>query len=484
MELKFKPPGPVAHAFLEDRSPVSAIMGPMGSGKTSTLIMKTVHLCQEQAPSPLTGERLFKLGVVRDTLTNLKRTTVKSVQAWFGEAGEWGGGGSSADPPYFKVGFKLPDGTVARLWYDFVGLDVHNIELLSKGWEITGYWLNEGDLLPADVKTFLDGRAGRYPAKRHGGPTWYGGLLDYNAPDTENYCYKLFEETKPEGHKLFKQPGGRDPRAENLANLPENYYERIAEGKEDWWVRRNVDNLYGFSRDGKPVYPEYRDDFHCAAEQLKPVVGIPIKFSVDQGLHPAGIFRQTMPNGQRRILDEVYAETGAKGLAEAAHRLIGEKYAGHRVIGGAGDPSGNAGDASDGEPWFDSINRLMNFTGATRIKSAQTNDPDKRQASVRQLLKTNVDDGRPGLLISPSCPILRKGFNSDYRYKRMRTPGMAQYSESPEKKFPVADVHDALQYDCLDDGGYENAIGREQRRGAFASSKTYKANIRIGVPGR
>lgn len=479
MLLDFKAPGPVSAAFIAARDPLDAIMGPMGSGKTSACIMRSVQRAAEIPRSRVTGERLYKLGVVRNTLADMKRTTMKSVEGWFGEKGKWGGGGSSSEPPYFKVGFKLADGSVARLWYDFVGLDTHSVEQLAKGWEITDFWLNEGDLLPQDVWEFVDGRTGRYPGAQHCDLPFYGGMADYNAPDTENYAYTLFEELRPPGARLFRQPGGRDPKAENLANLPTGYYDRLAQNKSDWWIRRNIDCQYGYSREGKPVYGEYRDDFHCAAVELLPVPGLVVKVDFDQGLRPACILRQTMPNGQLRVLDELYCETGAQGLCELLKRLIGSaRYAGFRVVGGRCDPAANARDANDAESWVDCVNRLMAWRGGQMVRVADTNEPDKRQAAVRMRLKQNVDDGRPGLLISPTCRVLRKGFNSDYHFKKIRAAG-GETHEHPEKKFPAADVHDALQYGALDDGGYEEVVGREARSHRPFGGKTFQAKMAV-----
>lgn len=478
--LNFKSPGPVSSAFLNDRSPFSAIRGPMGSAKTSTCIMKTVNIASEMPVSRITGERLFKWGVVRDTLTNLKRTTMKSIESWFGTSGDWGGGGSSSEPPFFKAGFRLPDGTICRYWMEFVGLDTHNVEQLAKGWEVSGYWLNEGDLLPKDVKDMLDGRVGRYPGAQHCMPHWMGGIMDYNAPDVENWAYELFEELQPEGHVPFVQPGGLDPHAENLENLPPDYYQRMIIGKEDWWIRRNVHNLYGFSRDGKPVYMEYRDDYHCAPAPLMPVAGLVIRCDFDQGLHPACILRQSMPNGQLRVLDELYSDGGgAKGLTDDLKRLIGSsKYAGCRVIGGRCDPAANARDQNDAESWVDCVNRLMGWRGNDRVRVADTNAPDKRQAAVRHRLKTTVDDARPGLLISPTCRSLRKGFNSEYCFKRRVAAG--GYADEPDKtKRPYADLHDALQYGALDDGGFEEIVGREKRRAGGFGMRTAKVEVRV-----
>ena len=240
-----------------------------------------------------------------------------------------------------------------------------------------------------------------------------------------------------------------------------------------------VDNEYGFTRDGKPVYMEYRDDFHCASEALMPVKGLTVKVDFDQGLHPACILRQMMPSGQLRVLDELYGDSGATGLCEQLRRLLGsEKYAGFTVMGGRVDPSAAARDANDPESWVDCINRLMNWTGQKRLTLADTNAPEHRQAAVRSRLLRNVEDGRPSLLISPTCRVLRKGFSSEYRYKKNRGSS-GDYQEAPEKKWPVSDVHDALQYAALDDGGYEEVVGRAARSSKPFGGKMFKANLAV-----
>ena len=468
MSMNWVAPGPISQKFVDDRSEVSAIMGPQGSGKTSSVLMKFVRMAAEQRPSPRDGVRYTKVGVVRETQTNLKRTTIKSIKNWFGKSGRWFGGGASMEPLSFEVKFKLPDMTVAVLVFEFIGLDGGNIEDLAKGWEITHYWLNEGDLLDPDVKTFLDGRIGRYPSILDGGPSHYCGVIDFNAPDTDNYLYATFEEEKPEGHKLFKQPGGRSPQAENLHNLPPGYYERMVRGKEAWWIRRNIDSVYGFSREGDPVYEDYRDDFHCAAYDLMPVEGLPLVVYCDSALHPAAVFTQTMPNGQRRILDEIYLIGGAVQLGEAirshaAKKWPDSKFSGIDIIGGYVDPSAEKRSDNDIEDdnWIEKLNRTLNLKSGKKFRPAPTNDPSMRQDAVKALLTRMIDGGQPALLISPAAKITRKGFNSDYRFKKRKD---GEKEDRPEKKHPVSDVHDAIQYMALDDGGYEEVSAKETRK--------------------
>lgn len=69
--------GPVANAFYADRSEVAAIMGPIGSGKTSVSLMKPLAIACEQQPNG-SGIRYYKHIVLRDTYRNLYNTVIPS----------------------------------------------------------------------------------------------------------------------------------------------------------------------------------------------------------------------------------------------------------------------------------------------------------------------------------------------------------------------------------------------------------------------
>src|SRR6185503_6310776 len=113
-----------------------------------------------------------------------------------------------------------------------------------------------------------------------------------------------------------------------------------------------------------------------------------------------------------------------------------------------------------------------------RITIAATNDPEKRQSAVRYFLKRTVDDARPGLVISSRCRMLRKGFASHYRFKAV-VGKRGQYQERPEKN-EFSDPHDALQYDCLDDGGFEAVTGLAERGKSWGGGKIFQAKLQVG----
>jgi hypothetical protein len=55
--LTFKPVGPVARAFVNDRMFISSIMGPYGSAKTTSGFQKVMNAVAWQNPSPHDGIR-------------------------------------------------------------------------------------------------------------------------------------------------------------------------------------------------------------------------------------------------------------------------------------------------------------------------------------------------------------------------------------------------------------------------------------------
>jgi hypothetical protein len=53
-----------------------------------------------------------------------------------------------------------------------------------------------------------------------------------------------------------------------------------------------------------------------------------------------------------------------------------------------------------------------------------------------------------GLLVSPDCPMIIKGFRGEYRMRRLQLVGKERYTDKPEKNL-VSHGHDALQYACM-----------------------------------
>lgn len=487
--IRYKPPGPVAGKFFADRHRVSAINGPIGGGKTTAALMRMVFTSFQQQRSFRDGRRKFKLCVVRDTYRQLWKTTIPSWHKRFAaERGRWVG--SKDAPALHELEFgPLPDGGFVDFAVEFVAIGENAAEDVLKGYEPTAFYINEADTLDEEVFQIARGRAGRYPDMDVGGPTWYGTVLDFNAPALGNWCYKTFYAKLPEDWSFYRQPSGLDPAAENTANLPPDYYRNQMSGQPDWYVDKFIRNKPGISRSGKPVYSEFNDALHVADHDLAAVDGLPLLIGLDAGGSPAGVIGQRMPDGQWRILDELVSEQGTGPtrfgdmLAKLLHdrypqfgtrnpspylghnREEGERYSRHGSIRAWADPSAlyGADRVNDEMDWTEIVSSRIGL----RVDAAPTNNPTARQEAVRVPL-TRLIDGKPGFLLSPRCTVLRDGFNSGYRFKRVRSGGEEKFTEDVDKN-EYSHPHDACQY-VMSAGGEDLAIRDRKARGYQAMS--------------
>lgn len=455
IDLRYRPGGPVLAAFMASRARVQGIMGPIGSGKTQGALIKFPRLGAAQRPSTRDGVRRVKFCVVRDTYRQLWNTTIPS---WFKripkDAGEWVG--ALGDPARHKIEFRLGDGSMVELGMEFVAIGDNKVEDVLRGYEVTGFYLNEADLLSREVLTYAISRAGRYPDIEEGGPSWYGVLADFNAPDTENYCYDFFVDNPPDGVEFFRQPSGLSPNAENLSNLPPGYYADLVAINPDWWVRRMVRNEFGYSRDGKPVYPEFSDGRHVAPEPLKPVRGVPLIVGADAGGTPAAALTQRLPGGQWRVYDEIVFDGGATRFGELLNQKLAEPEYRELDVAGWCDPAALA-QGTDEKSWCEIVSHVTKI----RFRAAPSNRLLPRLEAVRVPLLRSLDGATPGFLLSPTCKMLRKGFNSGYRYRRLQVAGGERYVEEPDKN-EYSHPHDALQYALSGGGEHATIRGRDQ----------------------
>ncbi len=466
LTLVWEAPGPVAARFMASPAWVQILNGPIGSGKTTAVFTKALRLAMAQRRSSRDGVRKFKLVVVRDTYRQLWKTTLPT---WFQKVPRDFGTFTGAEnaPARHLLDIRLPaDQSRLELIVDFVAIGDAAAEDVLRGYEPTAAYLNEADLLGRDVLEYVRGRVGRYPIMAEGGPSWSGVLADCNAPELHSWLYEDVFAQPPtvlakRGIELFRQPSGLSGEAENLKNLPAGYYERQAEGASAWYVARMIENKPGYSRAGKPVYPEFSDPLHVAARELEAMAGVPLDIGLDAGLNPAAAFAQHMPDGQWRVLDELVGETGT-GAARFARLLaqrLRERFSAIRTLRAWADPSAAFGaDKQAGErSWIE----IVEAESGVRVRAAPTNRLIPRLEAVRRPLARLID-GRPGLVLSPCCVTLRTGFNSGYRYRKMAV-AEERYDEVPEKN-AYSHPHDALQY-ALGAGGEDQEIrDRKDRR--------------------
>lgn len=448
MDIDYSPSGPVCSEYIQDRTFVSLIAGPVGSGKTVGSIMKGISVSISQ--EPYNRVRYSRGMILRNTYPELRSTVIKSFQEWFPDQVapiNW------ASPITAKLDFWLPDKTNVKCEILFLALDRPEDIGKLKSLELTWACGSELSEIPKAVFDMMTQRVGRYPPKRWGGATWYGVFGDTNMPDDDHWIYRIFEEDKPEGFKLFKQPGGLTESngeyspnlaAENIDNLPggHGYYTRQISGKEKNWIRVYACAQYGTITTGKAVYPQYNDDIHC--REIKPDPKKPLIIGLDFG-HPAAVVCQISPVGQLRIYGAI-AEDSTMGIQQFARDVLkpylAQEFPGFRFQC-VGDPAGVRRSDSDEKTAFMAL-ADEGFVAMPAI----TNDPRARQEAVKKYLTKMVMDGQPGLLVSPKASMIRKGFMGNYHFKRVQVGNDERYRDVPDKN-EYSHPHDALQYVAL-----------------------------------
>lgn len=424
----------------------------------------------QQKPNPA-GVRRTRWVVIRNTYRELSDTTARTWDEWFGSAGRW----DHQDMIWVARSEKQETEILFR------ALDRPDDVKKLLSLELTGAWVNEAREIPKSIIDALGDRVGRFPAQRDGGCTWRGIIMDTNAPDDDHWWYKLSEEERPEEYDFFRQPGGlieRDgkfvpnPEAENLANLEPGYYLTRMSGKTADHIRVYYCAQYGFTQDGKPVIPEYVDDLHCAKEPIPAVPGIPIRVGIDWGLTPAAIFGQRLPSGRWAALHEVVTENmGAQRFGQLVATHISEYFRGHIFETFHGDPAGMSGVQTDERTVFEVFNEAMRAAGSPlRADPAPSNDLVLRHGGLGACL-SRIVDGKPGLLVSPTCRVLRKGLAGGYCYRRVQVSGEERYTDKPDKNKYSHPV-EALEY---------MLIGAGEGQSLVSAAKPYNSNWRAKI---
>ena len=496
MQLDYKPPGPIAKAFMKDEAFVRGIRGPVGSGKSVTCCMEIMRRAVNQKPNEA-GIRRSRWAVIRNTNPQLKTTTIKTWRDWFSdEIGKfvW-------CPPYTHlVNFALGDKTTVELEVIFLALDKQEDVKKLLSLELTGVWINEAREIPKSIVDACTMRVGRFPSMRDGGPSWFGVIMDTNAPDETHWWgimsgevpapeYMAEEEklllVKPDDWMFFSQPGamkeirnqaggieGYEPnnKRENKDNLQPDYYDKIILGKASSWVKVYVLNEYQALMDGKAVYQSFRKEAHVAQSPIEPVDGREIIVGIDFGRTPSAIFTQQLHSGKWTIFHEIIGQDmGAGRFADVLKREINRHGWDKHDFKFVGDPAGNQmAQTSEQTPFM-----ILRAAGI-QAYPAPSNDTQIRIEAVDGVLNRMVD-GYPSVAISPNCTVLISGFEGGYQYKRQYHMGNERYEERPSKN-RFSHIHDALQYAFLGGG--------EGRKVVFGGSKrpSHTTVARVGNP--
>lgn len=466
-------PSPTGKKFHDARSSetgfVRTIIGPIGSGKSVCCVIELILIATEQQPIEDKEGRMVrytKFAIIRNTYRELLDTTISTFFMWVEkESGHW-----SALNMSFTLEQELKDGTIMNTEFLFRALDKPDDIKKLLSLEITAAWINEAREIAKAVFEMVQGRCGRYPqtildqtdlnywsdpdnCRRLYGPTYHGVILDTNPPPIDHWYYRTFEKELPANHKIFHQPSGIGPNAENKRNLVKGYYQNMMQGKSQEWIKVYVHGQYGFIADGRPVWPEYKDDVHSSPEPFRPSTDLPIEVGLDFGLTPAAVFGQKTATGRIIVFDELVTfDMGAMNFGKLLKEKINSKYPNH-TFNFYGDPAGeHRSDTDELTPYM-----ILANQGIIAYPT-YTNDYTIRREAVADYMQRLDFAGQPAFLVTYSAPTVRTACAGGYQFKRMQVTGDERFQDKPDKG-KYSHAGDALQYLFLGAVGGARVIG-------------------------
>ena len=462
--IDYRPPATIA-AFIKDHRPGELfydwIVGPVGSGKTTGLFFKLCYMAKLQEPSP-DGVRRTRAVIVRNTLPQLRDTTLSSWNYWFkdGQAGTW-----MATQNKFVLRFSDVECEVL-----FRPLDTAEDVARVLSLEVTFAILDEFVQIPREIVDALSARLGRYPSAKDGGATNWGmwgssnpdtednWWFDYlhNAPNVQKYSATPDIKAKPvkptdtdddptsKNALYFVQPSGFSEDAENLENLPggRGYYTNQAKGKSDAWVKQFIEAEWGYSAAGTPVVPTFRTELHLSSRTLIFDPRLPLVVGLDPGIGgSAMIFGQEDLSGRLRVLGElIQSGMGATRLRdERLKPYLRARFPGAQTVI-APDPAANSRTQTDERTVMDVFKKSFPVV-------AETNNRLPLRLNAIEHYTTRLTDMGPALIIDAQhCPQLVRALKGGWRYVRDTKRDMVKGLE-PEKN-QYSHTGDAFGYLC------------------------------------
>ena len=379
--------------------------------------------------------------VVRNTWTELRDTTLKSFFDWFGSSGTW---------KATEKKFTFPNGHE----FFFYGLDRPKDVRKVKSLEITDFILDEAIEIEQEIFMALMGRKGRFPAIKdkatRGIELEACGVLASNPPEDEHWIVEEFDLRPKVGYHAFYQPGGMDPGAENLENLPPGYYNTLLdqyEARPDL-IQRYVHGKRSVIVRGKPVYGKLfqRDllgmDWHVTNEMPVYPKGAKILGGWDNsGNVPAAVVGWMTPNGRLEIVKEF--TTDRSGIIEFGERVVEHRQLEYpdAVSIDVADPAGHATFSHPEGGLTSNAMLLAQKVGVELLRGIQS-FPIRREGIAQRLVKM-VDNGPALRIYGPGCPRLVAGLEGGYAYPKL--PDNRGYGTEPVKNKYTHPV-EGLQY--------------------------------------
>ena len=494
-DLKYEPDGEQLRQFLLSKKRVSAICGPIGSGKSTASCIKAFINMNKQEPGP-DGIRRSKGAVIRNTFPQLRTTTAPT---WLMTFPEEIYGRFRWSPPFCHT-MKWND-CEAEIWFLALDRPEHVSNLLSL--ELTWAWINEAREVQKEIIDMVDGRINRFPPMRDGGATYPELIMDTNMPGATHWWPIMAGMVKPpewmseadkrllvkpDNWAFFTQPPAvfkygeganvkyeLNPNAENLKWLADDYYSGQMQGKREEWVDNYLGQKLRGVQGGKAVYAkQFRRSLHVSEKPIPRVDSAELLIGIDlSGLTIGAVYGQFVGRQLQIIAEQLEENVSNAQWATRQKQKMSEIGIGDIGYRGWADPVAGHGQAGDDE----ARSSLEILEGHELFfDPAPTNDPTTRRDGLAELLQ-RLDEGVPAIVVSCDCQYLVEGLEGAYHYAKKRG-SQHEYKDKPEKN-DHSHVVESLEYLVL---GF--MLGKHVLRARKGGGKPSKAKIKWNVWGR
>ena len=494
--VRFAQVAPISHDFLMDMSsPVAALGGPLGTGKTATLMLKLLLAAMSIAPDA-EGVRKSRMLVARKRYGDLAASVIRTLSDVIAPGVFTMTGQRSPMLGNIRFPYTAPDGTGKSvdceiLFYAFETADdaekIRSINLTN------AYIAEAQELVSTDILSLIYSRLGRYPtadnvddAESHerntaitftlpNGATHHTPQLslDFNFPAVAHHFTKYMvgeNPRQPDGtllRKLYAQPpiyefipgatiaaGGegvegqyRGEHGMFVRNLGAAqyikfsgwaYYEGLLRemSGDDALIQQSIFGEWGTSSYGKPVYPRFKREVHVAKKPLKFLPGIPVVVGVDQGINNAWIYMQQLSSGTIYIVAEIVnVGEEAKPLRDAVEQdvipYMNQELHGH-MVRHIIDQASLQREGGEGKAQIEILS-----SHGLRVKPCSL----KRTTPMRELVNKALSMQQ--LIVSPTCTYIIDGFLGGFAYKPNK---QGIYSDEPDQRSEYSHPLNALEF--------------------------------------
>ena len=426
---------PTQLRFALSRAMITVIYGGMGGGKSYATAAKIVaHAVRNKEER---GIQEVRGCIVRDTLPNIKRSPVPTLQKAFGPLIQFKDQYKEAviftDPPIFIDCFGIADlGDLSKLQgpeYAFIWLvepaPIADTERYSGG-------------IPEEVYNIALARCAR---QEEAIPLL---TIDMNPADEDHWTFKRLIEI-PDGpdpdepliiKETFRLPVDENVHLQEIAKQAV----RVAYRNDPTSLTRFVKGEFATIYHGKKVVEAFSRERHVAKEVLQPLKGFPGVRFWDSWGEPRCVLGQYLPNGQIRVYDVVMDHTDIDAiLPKVKHALNQPRWrnAMIREWRDIGDCTMNVHDQSS--KYTVTSRKIEDALETTFEPGPQKWDSLK--SALGQAFRASTSEGWPAVLICPTQKALIAGLDGPWHYK---TDASHNVMKSKPEKTPASHSCDAL----------------------------------------